>query len=169
MSKKTKRSDLLRLRDIAGKLVEVLDEEDYDFLSLEQKLTCIFAPEKHPIFRRRITKRTPVHGMWWMTESQWLRFLWSGHQATIIKTDLDPDRVLCTRAFDQKGFAYIRDMGTYYDIEAMSKVTKYDPHKKKDLGSAYEWLTVSVSTEEYQKLVEDGYFGPIEDCCKHED
>lgn len=165
--KKTKRSDLLRLREIAGKLVEVMDDEDYDFLTLDQKLLCVMRPEKYPIYRRKITKRgTRVHGMWWMDESQWMRFAWQGHNAKIIKTDLDPDRVLCTRTFEDS-WCYIRDMGTHYDLEAMSKIHKWDPVKKKALGFAYEWLTVSVTTEEYNKLLEGGHLGPLDCGCKH--
>ena len=167
MKKGSKRSDLLRLRSISQKLVEHLDDEELDELSLEQKLICVFQAEKHPIYRRKILQTTKVYGMWWMSESQWLKFLWQGHQAHIIKTDLDPDKVLCTRSFDCKGYAYIRDMGTHLDIEGMSKVSKWDSVKKRHIGSAYEWLTVSVSREEYQNLVDNHFLGAVDCGCKH--
>lgn len=105
-----------------------------------------------------------------MDESQWTRFLWQGHNATVVKSGQDPDRVLTTRHFEPRGYCYIRVMDGRVDIEAMSRTTKWIPGKKnKNKKTVREWLTVSITVEEYNFLV-DNYLGPIDnDICRHTD
>lgn len=122
-----------------------------------------------PIYRQKILALPmPVYGLWWMDEDQWVRFLWQGHNGHIVKSGQDPDRVLTTRHFEPRGFCYVRLMGDRVDIEAMSRTTKWIPGKKnKKKRTVREWLTVSITLQEYENLV-DTYLGPVQDvCCKH--
>jgi hypothetical protein len=101
-----------------------------------------------------------------MDEDQWTRFLWQGHNGHIVKSGQDPDRVLTTRSFEAGGSAYVRIMGDRVDIEAMSRTTKWIPggRKLKKRRTVYEWLTVSITLEEYENLV-DKHLGPVQDVC----
>lgn len=166
------RNDDIRLKDILDSLLRAFEDPDLAWMTADMKLLGTFQPEKYPIVRRKIVKKyMPVTGMWWMSESQWVRFLWHGHKGKVIKTDQDPDRVYARKVFD-KGWCYVRDMGSYYDIEAVSRSTKWDPNATKEQRRrrkkrySVEWMTVSITKEEYAKLNE--YLGPpTEVCCKH--
>ncbi len=123
-----------------------------------------------PIYRQRIMKTMPVYGMWWMDESQWVRFLWRGHSGYVVKSGQDPDRVLTTRKFEV-GSCYVRVFDDHVDIEALSRTTKWNPNggrKVKKNRTVREWLTVSVSLDEYENLV-DNYLGPVQDVCHCKD
>lgn len=163
----SKKRDLLRIREIFTILVKPWDDSDVEQLTNETKLWYALQPEEYPIYRRKIMRPMRVHGLWWMNESQWVRFLWQGHNAKILKSGQDPDRVLAIRAFEPGGWCYIRECGDQVDIEAMSRTTGWDPVKKKKKGTMREWLTVSCTKEEYKKL--DSFLGPINDGCKHEE
>lgn len=162
------RADDIRLKEIMDALVRAFNDPDLAWMSLDMKLLGTFQPERIPIFRRKIIKSMPVTGMWWMSETQWTRFLWHGHKGNVIKTDQDPDRVYARKTFD-KGWCYVRDMGEYLDIEAVSRTTKWDPtatpqqRKRRKKRYSVEWMTVSVTREEYARL--EQYLGPANDVC----
>ena len=42
-----------------------------------------------------------------------------------------------------------------------------DPVKKREIGSAYEWLTCSITREEYEKL--GTYLSDRDDGCRHKE
>lgn len=161
------RYDKLRLRQIYTILISPFDDQDEERLTAEQKLHFAFRPDDFPIYRRKVLKPMPVDGLWWMNESQWLRFMWQGHNATILKSGQDPDRVLATRSFGTKSWIYVREGQDQIDLEGLSQVTMWDPVRKKRKGVTREWLTVSITKEKYNSL--DGYMGPVEDSCNHEE
>jgi len=134
-------------------------------MTTETKLWFAMSPNDFPIYRRKVLKVMPVHGLWWMDENQWVKFLWQGHSAQVVKSGQDLDKVLATRSFEPGGWCYIRENDNHIDIEAMSRTTGWDQVKKKKLGTRREWLTVSLTKEQYKKL--DTYLGPIHDGCKH--
>ncbi len=135
-------------------------------LTIETKLWYAMNPREFPIYRRKILKAMPTYGLWWMDEGQWVKFLWQGHSAQVVKSGQDLDKVLATRTFEPGGWCYIRECGPdQYDIEAMSRTTGWCPKKKKSLGTMREWLTVSLTKLQYNKL--DSYLGPVHDGCKH--
>jgi len=147
-------------------LTQQFDDPEMDYLTTEGKLWYALAPGEYPIFRRKIIRTMHVQGMWWMDESQWVRFLWQGHKAQVTRNGQDSDRVLAIRAFEPNGWCYIRENPTHIDLEAMSRTTGWDMEKQKKVGTVREWLTVSITFEEYKKL--DSFLGPINDGCKHE-
>lgn len=131
-----------------------------DFPSIREFLnerTC-------PIYRQRILKTMPVYGLWWMDGNQWVRFAWRGH-GHVLKSGEDPDRVLTTRYFEV-GSCYVRIQEDRVDIEALTRTTKWIPggRKLKKKRTVREWVTVTVSLEEYENLV-DKYLGPVQDVC----
>lgn len=158
------RKDQQRLREIAQRLTQPFEDED---LELEDKLWYAFAPLDYPIYRRKILKRMPVQGLWWMNETQWVKFMWQGHNdAQIIKSGEDDDKVLATRSFEPGGWCYIRyTYDNRIDLEAMSRTTGWDSVKKKKVGTIREWMAVSVTKENYKTL--DNFMGPPDDICKH--
>lgn len=163
---KGSRLDKLRLREIFTRLIEPWDDCG-DELSAETKLWYALRPEDYPIYKRRILKVLPVNGLWWMNESQWLRFMWQGHNAVVLKSGQDPDRVLATRSFRGDSWLYIRHVDDHVDLEGRSQVLKWDPIKKKSRGSCEEWLTVSITLEAYKNL--DTFLGPVTESCNHKE
>lgn len=151
-------SDAQRIREIIRILIEPY--QDLEHMTIEHKVWSTMQPEKYPIFTRKILEPMKVFGMWWMDEEQYCQYLWNGHKGIVVKSDQDPDRVLATRSFMPKGYCYIRQHpdGTY-DLEALSMTR----HKGK---SAFDYMTVSVTSEEYESL--DKFLGPIQDRCKHD-
>lgn len=166
MGKASKRGDMLRLREIMNLLIEPFNSEDMEWLTDEQKLEKAFSIKTAPIYRRKILQSLPINGLWWMDEDQYTRWLWKGEDATVIKTDQDPDRVLTTRTFHKGSWAYIRQSGDRYDIESRTRSTIWDSKKRKSKGAYWEWMTVTVSKEQFKLL--EPFFGPAEDGCRHE-
>jgi hypothetical protein len=167
MARESKRKDLLRLRAIFITLMEPFSDPEMDFMTVEQKLMSSMQPEKYPIYRRKILRNMTVSGLWWMEEEQWVRFLWNGHKATVIKSDQDPDRVYASHTFNNFGFCYVREHPDRIDLEAVIRTTKWDPVKKKKLpGSACDWMTVTITKEEYERLTP--YLGPRDEACRHD-
>lgn len=161
------RSDKIRFNEITEILTGPF--KDYEFLSVSDKVACMMQPDKFPIYKRKLIQTIDVYGMWWMDADQWARFL-SAHygNAHVIKSGQDPDRVLATKKFNKPGSTmWIRETDTHIDIEGLSKVYAWDPVKKKDLGAVWEWLTVSITKDEYKRL--DKFFGPREDGCRHDE
>ena len=164
MSRNSKKKDTARLREIVETLTEPF--KGLDHLNTEDKFYMAMNPEGRPIYRRKIITRLKVYGLWWLHESQWTRFLSPIHtDATVVKSGEDPDRVLASRTLDAGGWCYIREIGDRVDIEAIGKTKKWDPVKKKSFGTAYEWLTVSITREAFEEL--DSSFGPVHSGCKH--
>lgn len=162
-TKHSNRSDLLRLREILQILIRPF--QDMTFLTTEDKLVYAIRPSDYPIYRRKILQTIKIRGLWWMGESQWVRYLWHGHgDVHVIKSGQDPDRVLATRSFNFYAGAncYVREMPDRVDLEAMSSTKKWDKIKKKDKGTVREWMTVTITKEEYQKLL-DSHLGPKHD------
>lgn len=165
MARQSKRGDLARLRDLLTTVISPFNSPDMDFLAVEDKLMYAIRPNEYPIYRRKLLKSVKVTGLWWMQESQWTRFMWKG-QGKLIKSGQDPDRCYTTHSFNNLGYCYIRENDDHYDLEAMSRTAKWDVDKQKDLKTtACEWLTVSISKEEYTRLQE--FLGPVDECCKH--
>lgn len=162
----SKRADLLRLRAILLRLVAPFEETDED-ITTEEKLWYVLNPSEFPIYRRKITKPMPVHGLWWYDEAEWVHFAWQGHSdAEIINSGQGQYKVLTTRRFEPGGWCYIRETGPdQIDIEAMTRTTGWDPKRKRKMGTRREWLTVSCTREKYKML--DSFLGPIDDGCKH--
>lgn len=160
----SKRKDLLRLREVMSILIEPFYEMEH--MTDDMKLEAAFRASDFPIYKRKILSTMPVEGLWWLEQSQWLRFAWAGRKSTIIKTDQDSDRVFTTMSYNNKGFCYIRELQDRVDLEGMVRTTKWDKEKKKRKGFACEWITVSVSKEEYQRL--EKYLGPKEETCRHD-
>lgn len=158
--------DLVRLRAILQLMIQPFVHLDRDDLTNEDKLWYAMNPKAYPIYRRKLLGRTKVSGLWWVNESQWTRYSWKGHKNAIIRSTTEPDRVMANRTFLGGGFCYIRENKGMIDIEALSDTPKWDPIKKKCYGHAYEWLTVTISPEEYKRL--DTLLGPRDDGCSHE-
>lgn len=146
------------------KYIEPIEVND-DYSDLREVLNESTAP----IYRQKILSTMPVHGLWWMDAEQWVRYAWRGHNGVIVKSGQDPDRVLTTRQFEPGGSAYVRIYDDRVDIEALTRTTKWIPGKKlKKKRTVREWVTVSITHEEYENLV-DNYLGPVQDvCCKHQ-
>jgi hypothetical protein len=133
-----------------------------DDVDAETKLHLVFDPAGHPIYKRRVLRAIKIRGLWWLNESQWIKWLWHGHQdGAVVRGELEHDCVLTERSIKADTFAFIREMGDRVDIEAISRVFV------KGRGGTCEWLTVTVTKAEYNSL--DSAFGPIDDGCKHED
>lgn len=164
MSRHTKRKDMLRLRSLMLTITEPFQEMEH--MGVEDKLVAAFRPKENPIYRRKILRTMQVNGAWWMDDEQWVRFLWAGHKASVIKNSEDENRVITTRSFEPNGFCYIRsnEKGGY-DLEALSRTTAWDKEKKKRIGTVREWMTVSITEEEYKKL--QPYLGEVDAGCKH--
>lgn len=159
------RSDKLRFKEITEILTKPF--ADYDFLSTGDKVACVMQPDRYPIFKRKILKPIEVKGLWWMDEEQWTRFLSAHHHnGTVIKSGQDPDRLLTARTFSE-GTCWIREMDEHYDLEARAKTIRWDPVRQKEIGATWEWLTVSITPDEYKRL--DKFLGPKEDGCRHKE
>ncbi len=158
------RKDKLRFQQITEILTQPF--EDLEFLAVSDKVAMMMQPEKYPIYRRRINRKITVYGLWWMNESQWTRYLSAHHNnGIVLKTGQDPDRLLTSRTFKADTMCWIRDMGDHVDLEGIALVGMWDPIKKRTIGAKREWLTVSITREEYKRL--DEYLGPREDGCRH--
>jgi hypothetical protein len=90
--------------------------------------------------------------------------MWQGHKGTVLKTGEDPDRLLTWRTFSE-GLCWIRKNDDHYDLEARAKTIRWDNVKHREKGSAWEWLTVSITPEEYERL--DKFLGVSHDGCRH--
>jgi hypothetical protein len=142
---------------------------DEDYADLREVLSTT----KFPIFRRKIIKTMPVHGLWWMEENQWIRFLWCGHLGTVLKSGEDPDRVLSTRMFEI-GSCYVRMLDDRVDLEGLSRTTKLSRSNGRWKTDSFrgkktlrEWLTVSVTLDEFDRIQE--FMGPELQVCNHKD
>lgn len=162
--KGSKRQDAARLSAIIRILAEPFDDPEMDYLTTDTKLHYAFNPDAYPIYRRKVTKPLSVRGMWWMSDDQWVKFLWHGYEGVAFKGGQGFDKVLATRTF-QAGWCYVRECENQIDLEALSAAPKWDPVKKKRIGTAWEWMTCSITMDEYKKL--DSQLGPRDDGCKH--
>lgn len=169
MSSKFTRADRKRLYELFTLLTGPFEGEELDYLTPESKLWYVIRPDIAPIWRRKILRPIRVQGLWWMEEGQWTRFLWQGHHAQVIRCGQDQDKVLAVRLF-QPGMAYFRQYTEepFIDMEAMVRTTRWDPKKGKKLGTTREWLTVTLTQENYKRL--DEYLSPVDDqCCNHKE
>lgn len=151
---------------------------DIDILNIDEdqpNYREVLSEGKYPISRRKIIKTMPAYGLWWMEETQWIKFLWNGYIKSVLKSGEDPDRVLTTRMLEV-GSVYVRvmdDLGRV-DIEGISRTTKlmrkscrWKTKSFKGKITVREWLTVSVTLDEYKKI--EKYLGPELPVCNHKD
>lgn len=163
MARRNSKSDLARLKEIMNIMTKPYAE--FDFMDEYDALEAMINPDKYPIYKRKVIRPIKIKGLWWMDEEQWTRFLWQGHHGTVIKDGSDPDRFLTTRTFSE-GSLWIREMDDSVDIEGRCKTMRWDLEKKKSLGGAWEWLTVTISKEVYLTL--DNLLGDRHDGCNHQ-
>jgi hypothetical protein len=156
------RSDDYRLKSILNVLLSPFSDGHMEDVDVETKLYHVFDPGEHPIYKRRVLRALKIRGLWWLNESQWIKWLWHGHQEnSVVKGELDHEMVMTERTVKAGTFAFVRERGDRIDIEAISRVFV------KGRGGTCEWLTVTITRAEYKTL--DTAFGPVDDGCKHEE
>lgn len=152
------RNDIVRLKEIAEIIKSPLAQ--FDHIQETDKIEMVMQYERYPIFQRKILQPIKVRGLWWLDEEQWAQYMWNGHgNPHVVKDEYETDRVLIERTFSE-GVLWIRKMDDRYDLEGRTK-------KGWGATSTWEWVTVSVTPYEYERL--DKFLGPSHDGCKHEE
>ncbi len=160
------RKDDLRLKSILELLLEPFTDPFMEDMDKETQLYYVFRPSDYPIYKRRVLRSAKISGLWWVREAIWVKWMWQGHQGPGVRSGQEADKLLATRAIKPKMFCWVRDMGEFVDIEAMSDTTRWDAEKKRSTSGA-EWLTVTITKAEYKRL--DSFLGPVDDGCRHEE
>ncbi len=157
------KSDIVRLKEIMNIMTKPYAE--FDFMDEYDALEATINPDKYPIYKRKILEPIKLRGLWWMDEEQWTRFMWQGHHGTVIKDGSDPDRFLTTRTFSE-GSLFIREMDDCIDLEGRCKTVRWNKEKCREMGGAWEWLTVTISKDAFKEI--DKFLGPRHSGCNHQ-
>lgn len=166
MRRATKKQDAVRLRSILDILVAAFDMPELDHLHLEDKLCLAFSSPKYEVYRRKICRTVTVRGLWWVDEDQLTRWAWQGHHAQLVRGDLGLDKVVASRSLSSNNtYCYIREDMDHVDLEVMLITTTRSANKRKR-KVVREWLTCTITKDEYKRL--DEFLGPREDICNHE-